>query len=147
MKRVLITIVIVVLGIVLLFLIAAPFVNDNVARDMADKLAGLPLPDHTEYIESVYQAGKLVGNGNGMQYFGAILIKSELSLEELREYYASHTEKEWECMVDNQVDTDIKVIEHTQLEFKTKAEENRYYIVYSWGYHHTVFHELDLRGH
>lgn len=40
-------------------------------------------------IESLSQAGKLTGNGNGMQYFGAILIRSELSLEELETYVAN----------------------------------------------------------
>ncbi len=65
-------------------LVAAPIVNDNIAKKTANKLADLPLPNNTEFIEMVYIAGKLVGNGNGMQYFGAILIKSELSLEELK---------------------------------------------------------------
>ena len=34
-------------------------------------------------IESLSEAGRLTGNGNGLQYFGAVLIRSELSLEEL----------------------------------------------------------------
>ena len=60
------------------FFLTAPIVNDRIAEQTADKLADLPLPDHTEMLESVYEAGKLTGNGNGMQYFGAILIQSEI---------------------------------------------------------------------
>ena len=62
--------------------IVSPIVNDNVAKKTADELVEIPLPNNTAFIESIYKAGKLVGNGNGMQYFGAILIKSELSVEE-----------------------------------------------------------------
>ena len=79
----------------LALLIAAPMVNDHKAKKTADKLADLPLPDKTEYIEQAYKAGKLVGNGNGMQYFGAVLIKSELSVEELQEYLPPMMRTAW----------------------------------------------------
>ena len=82
-----------------------------------------------------------------MQYFGAILIKSELSLEELQEYYAEFAESEWECIVENQIDTEIRSVKPTRLTFQSDIEGDHYYIVYSWGENHTIFHELDLRGH
>jgi len=147
MKKILITVVVVMVTMVLLLLIAAPIVNDYMAKKTAAKLVDLPLPDNTEYIEDVYRAGKLVGNGNGMQYFGAILIKSELSLEELKEYYLNYAENEWECVVENQEHTDINIIEHAELSFQTDIDGNNYYIVYSWGNNPTIFHELDIRGH
>lgn len=121
MKKVL-AIVVLIAVIFLSVLIYTPVVNDNTARKTANELLDIPLPDDTEFIETVYKAGKLVGNGNGMQYFGAILIKSELSLEELKEYYLSFSENEWECIVENQTGTDIKVIEHGRLTFKTDIE-------------------------
>ena len=37
-----------------------------------------------------------------MQYFGAILIKSELSLEELDAYYSDYRRNEWEYLVEIQ---------------------------------------------
>lgn len=125
---------------------AAPIVNNNSARKTAYELAQLPLPDSTEHIETVYKAGKLVGCGNGMQYFGAILIKSELSLEELKEYYLQFAESEWKCVVEHQVDADVKIIE-TRLTFKTDVEGENYYIVYSWGDGNPFFSEFDVRGH
>ena len=42
----------------------------------------------------------------------------------------------------------IEVIEHGNLEFRTELIENeKYYIVYSWGAGMAPFNEFDLRGH
>ena len=147
MKKLLVTIILTVVIIFLSVLVVAPIVNDNIAKKTADKLVDLPLPSNTEFIETVHIAGKLVGNGNGMQYFGAILIKSELSLEEVKEYYSEFADSEWKCIVENQTNMDIGMIEHTKLSFKADIEGNDYYIVYSWGNNNTIFHELDIRGH
>ena len=71
----------------------------------------------------------------------------ELSLDELKEYYSEFADSEWKCMVENQTNTDIGIIEHAKLAFKADIEGNNYYIVYSWGNNNTIFHELDIRGH
>lgn len=63
--------------------ISIPLINNHTAYEVEKALCEIPLPEETEWIESLLQTGKLMGNGNGMQYFGAILIRSELSLEEL----------------------------------------------------------------
>ncbi len=147
MKKILTAIPLIVILSLLSFLIAAPIVNNTVSKKTAKKLMALPLPNDTQFIESVYKAGKLAGNGNGMQYFGAILIQSELSLEELKEYYWNFAEHDWECVVEKQTDANVSVIEHTNLAFKTKIEGDNYYIVYSWGDNNTIFHEFDIRGH
>ena len=146
MKKVLVIIVLAVAIIFLSVLIAAPIVNDNIAKKMANELVDLPLPNNTEYVESIHKAGKLVGNGNGMQYFGAILIKSDLSLDELKEYYLEFADSEWKCIVENQINKNVEFT-HPTLTFKTDIEGNNYYIVYSWGDNNTIFHELDIRGH
>lgn len=147
MKKVLVITVLIVVIIFLFVLIATPIVNDSIAEKTANELVDLPLPNSTEFIESIYKAGKLVGNGNGMQYFGAILIKSELSLDELKEYYLEFADSEWKNIVENQINTNIEIIEHTKLTFKTDIKGSNYYIVYSWGNNNTIFHELDIRGH
>lgn len=59
---------------------------------MEDQLVGLPRPPGTELIASYSQAGKLVGNGNGMRYLGAILITSDLTLTALTTFSAEHAE-------------------------------------------------------
>lgn len=61
--------------------ISISFINNNIAYKVEKELCETPLPEKTELIESISRAGKLTGNGNGMQYFGAILIQSELSLK------------------------------------------------------------------
>ena len=147
MKKIPVIIVLTAAIIFLSVLAAARIVNDTVAKKTANELAHFPLPSNTELIESIYKEGKLVGNGNGMQYFGAILIKSELSLEEVKEYYSEFADSEWKCIVENQTNMDIGMIEHTKLSFKADIEGNDYYIVYSWGNNNTIFHELDIRGH
>lgn len=67
-------------------------------------------------VEEFSQARKLIGCGNGMQFFGAILIKSDLSLEEIDSHYSAYRDVEWE------------------------------YIVYSWGDGMSPFRNFDLRG-
>ena len=127
--------------------LAAPFVNDLTAKQTAEGLRALPLPEDTRLVETAYAAGKLTGNGNGMQYFGAILIQSGCSLEELKMYYAGLAEDAWDCTVERQAGETIDMIEHAELTFKTNVSGNDYFIVYSWGDNDTIFHEFDLRGH
>ena len=122
MKKIFGIIVLTAVTIILSVLMITPIINNNMAEKTADELVDLPLPNNTEFIESIYKAGKLVGNGNGMQYFGAILIKSELSLDELKEYYLEFADNEWKCIVENQTNTEVEIIEHTNLTFKTDIE-------------------------
>jgi hypothetical protein len=96
-------------------------------------------------VESISKAGKLVGNGNGMQYFGAMLIKSEQTLEELAAYYADVNA---EIVVKVQNSQAIECLEHAQLSFATEiTEEENYYIVYLFGEGLAPFSQLDIRGH
>ena len=74
--------------------ISIPLINNYTAYKVERVLCDIPLPEEAELIESLSQAGKLTGNGNGMQYFGAILIRSELSLEELDVYYSDYRSNE-----------------------------------------------------
>lgn len=147
MKKILFIIMAVALFAVCGLLIASPLTNDAVARKTAEDLSKLPVPERTEYIESVSRAGKMVGNGNGMQYLGAILIRSELALEELREYYSEFADYEWECIVEPQTGSEIAVIEHGTLEFETEVDSEGYFVVYSWGSSDFITGEFDIRGH
>ena len=127
--------------------ISIPLVNNHTAYKVEKALCEIPLPEETELIESLSQAGKLTGNGNGMQYFGAILIKSELSLEELDAYYSDYRRNEWEYLVEIQEGQSIDVIEHGELQFSEEIKGSGYYIVYSWGSGNSLLKELDMRGH
>lgn len=62
--------------------------NNAIAHGMEKELKSAPLPEGTILMDSFSLAGKLVGNGNGMQYMGSILVISPLSEEELYDYYS-----------------------------------------------------------
>ena len=127
--------------------ISIPLINNHTAYKVERVLCDIPLPEEAELIESLSQAGKLTGNGNGMQYFGAILIRSELSLEELDAYYSDYRRNEWEYLVEIQKGQSIEVIDHGGLQFSEEIKGSGYYIVYSWGSGDSLLQELDMRGH
>ena len=127
--------------------ISISFINNNIAYKVEKELCETPLPEKTELIESISRAGKLTGNGNGMQYFGAILIRSDLSLEELDAYYSGYRSDEWECLVETQEGQSIEVIDHETLQFSEEIKDSGYYILYSWGSGNSLLEELDIRGH
>ena len=127
--------------------ISISFINNNIAYKVEKELCETPLPEKTELIESISRAGKLTGNGNGMQYFGAILIRSDLSLEELDAYYSGYRSNEWECLMETQEGQSIEVIDHETLQFSEEIKDSGYYILYSWGSGNSLLEELDIRGH
>ena len=127
--------------------ISISFINNNIAYKVEKELCETPLPEKTELRESISRAGKLTGNGNGMQYFGAILIRSDLSLEELDAYYSGYRSNEWECLVETQEGQSIEVIDHETLQFSEEIKDSGYYILYSWGSGNSLLEELDIRGH
>lgn len=129
--------------ICIMFIISAPIINNYSANKVKKELCNIPLPSNTEIIESTSDAGKLSGCGNGMQYFGAILIKSDLSLKELKDYYSQYKKS-----VDIQTKQEISKVENKSLKFLNIIDPSEnYYIVYSWGNGISPFNEFDIRGH
>lgn len=143
MKKVIVPVVIVVLLVA--FIVSIPLVNNLSAKNVEKQLVEVALPDNTQMIESLSKAGKLVGNGNGMQYFGAILIRSDLTLDELSNYYLHKIPN---AVVKEQKLQTIECVEHKELSFKTPiTETENYFIVYLFGSGISPFSELDIRGH
>ena len=147
MKGILIAIASAVLVAVLSFMIIIPQMNDNIAKKVAEDIQSVPLPENTTYIESKSLAGKLVGNGNGMQYLGVILIQSGLELDALQAYYSNYTDNEWTYIVEPQWGNNINVIEHGHLDFDSDINGDGYFIVYSWGDTDSIIAGFDIRGH
>ena len=135
--------VVLVSGIILLYILS-PIYNDHVAKNLVRELYQIPLPGKTELIEEKYMAAKLCGNGNGMEYFGALLIKSDLTQNDLNSYYTRFGENYY---VEPQNDNRIKQIERQDVNFNSNIEGNEYYILYTWGDYNGIFSEFDLRGH
>ena len=92
LKAITIFICVIVL-IPVLFYATISIVNNCIANNIEQQLIALELPENTELSDSISIAAKIFGNGNGMQYFGAILVTSDLSEDELKEYYAQFDEK------------------------------------------------------
>lgn len=139
-------IIIIFIGIPLYINIQNNIIADNTKKE----LLNTNLPSSTEIVDSISVAGKLTGNGNGMQYFVAILISTELSKEELEKYYKQYRNDEWSFLVLKQNSNKIDVIEHGSYKFEkyNENDKEKYYIIYSWGTAKNDFlAELDLRGH
>ncbi|MDE7446183.1 MAG: hypothetical protein K2N15_10870 [Lachnospiraceae bacterium] len=135
-----------VVSAIILFLISCPIINDISAKGIIKDITALPLPEKTDVVEEFSQARKLIGCGNGMQFFGAILIKSDLPLEEIDRHYSAYRDVEWEYIVKEQETQDIDVIEHGAFSFDTDVSAGEYFIVYSWGDGMSPFRDFDLRG-
>lgn len=147
LKKIINIILCIVIISVLVYIVIIPLVNNIYAMQVETKLRKTPLPEKTEIVDSLSRAGKLVGNGNGMQYFGAILLKSKLSINELEDYYSAYQKNEWSYIVEPQRSQIIEGIEHGRISFQEKVGNAGYYIVYSWGDGPDILEDLDLRGH
>jgi hypothetical protein len=64
-----------------------PLVNNGTLSIFASQINSKYLPENTVIIEKEARCGKLNGNGNGMDFFVGALIKSDLTLNELKHFY------------------------------------------------------------
>lgn len=129
-----------------ILLITSPIVNNITAKKVVADIHNIPLPENTKIIEEVSQAGKLTGNGNGMQFFGAVLVESSLTLEEIEKYYSNYRENDWSYLVEKQTNQKIEAVEHHTISFKSDVRGKNCYIIYSWGEGISPFEYLDLRA-
>ena len=85
-----------IVGIVLLLaalFYAAVYIGNNLAAaGLERRLLAAELPGETRIVESRAVAGKMLGNGNGMQWFGILLVQSEQSAQELLAWYAQRVQ-------------------------------------------------------
>ena len=149
------------IGIVLALLFVTPVVfgititgiNDSIAEKTAKEISLYPLPENTNLCDTVCAARKLVGNGNGMQYMGAILVTSELTEEELRAYYSEAFDF---VEVRLQESADIDYVNNSDYSFENFDSTNgkTYYSVTLWGSARKYYPDwvvtllnYDLRGH
>lgn len=130
--------------LLLFFSVVIPIINNAIALGIENKLKDVPLPPDTMLVESISKAGKLVGNGNGMQYFGAVLIKSELTADELLAYYA-----DYDCSLSPQASSNVSIVDR-ELAYRHDEYGVGYYTVYRWGSAPNWLRDLlntDIRGH
>lgn len=97
MRKIKVILSVFIITILIFFFLS--IINDYTSKQVTKDLLQVPLPEKTDVIEEFSRSGKLEGNGNGMQFFGAILIQSDLSLEELNEYYTDYRKTQWDYMI------------------------------------------------
>ncbi len=136
---------VILMGMVLLAA-SIPLINNACTAANHVRLTDLPLPENTVCVEVISHTGRLVGNGNGVQFFAAMLVESTQSLQDLQEYYAPHA-----CTVQEQAGQIVEQIDGNSVNIKlllqrTLDEDKTYYLVYAWGDGIPPFSWLDMRG-
>ena len=130
------------------------FVNNGIANHVEKELKNYPLPEDTIFFGSISLAGKLVGNGNGMQYMGSILVISDLTEEELYDFYS---EAFHYIEVRKQETQKIDFLNSSEYSFELfgDPEHHDHYSITCWGSPGdlgmgefvTTLLDMDLRGH
>ncbi len=149
MKKILLILILIILIPVLLYT-SIVVANNTLAKSIEKNLIAYSLPEKTELIGSISKAGKLNGNGNGMQYMGAILVTSDLSEKQLLEYYSKDFDYvEVKMQKSNELDFDV-----TNVQFQAELEKSKtYYSVVCWDIDKNInpffkfLLDHDLRGH
>lgn len=157
MKKLKIGIAVLLIAIVVLPIISylGIVITNNIIADKIEKnLIAYELPANTKLVDSISIAGKLTGNGNGMQYMGAILVDTDLSKEELKEYYGLKFDY---IEVREQETADIDFINIGNYSFNDFSSENAdsYYSITCWddsrreefGDFISELLDFDIRGH
>ena len=112
---------------------------------VGDLKADLRAAKGIEIIETVSDYGKLNGNGNGFNYFGAVLVKAEnpdvldtlVSLNkdfEVMDYYKQEKRE-----------IDLKHAQRAHLSFENFSPD--YYVVWFYESEHPMTNPLDIKGH
>ncbi len=127
-------------------LVAAIIVDNTTSSNIEEELKSIPLPKSTSIQASISRTGKLTGTGS-LQYYGALFLKSNLSLGELQLYYDQNYKG----------DLAIKVISFDSapnefgenfdkdLRFGYHSSGKNYYILYAFAAGQEPFPMLDYR--
>lgn len=143
----------IIIALPIVLYIALVITNDGIARRIEKDLSKFIPPTNTVLVDSISIAGKLTGNGNGMQYMGSILVTSDLSKEELFEYYSQHFD---DIEVREQETEVLDFINTRNYSFKLFSDPNAtYYSITCWDANRggqfndfiTQLLDLDIRGH
>ena len=143
--------------VILLLLIAALYAgivvsNNRIAEDLRKQVAGCMLPPGTELVDSAAVAGRLQGNGNGMQYFGVALIHSDLDEGPLRTWYEAQLPKEEYIWVTRR---ESELFDSSTRLFKDYEDDGHYWFVMLSRYNPIGkdatlldgLRDIDIRGH
>lgn len=151
-RKIFIILLIVIIALSTIFYVAIVITNNSIADKIEKDLVSYELPTNTKLIDSLSAAGKLTGSGNGMQYMGAILVESDLSEEEIKEYYSSEFDY---IEVNEQETVNLSVIQNVSFNADIESGEKTYYSIICWddkgremfGDFVSKLLDFDTRGH
>ncbi len=125
--------IMVVLAVVLLVMgLAVPIANNAVAMGIAREMEALELPADTAVVDKTSLSGRLTNAVGSVQYFAALLVKSECPIEELRAHYAQYnTDLIATYRVEPQNGQEITVLDDIDLSFREAVGKEGYYILYT----------------
>ncbi|MBQ5765213.1 MAG: hypothetical protein IIW03_03610 [Clostridia bacterium] len=154
LKRILVVLLSVLIVSPIISYIGIVITNNIIADNVEKDLVAYELPINTKLVDSISIAGKLTGNGNGMQYMGAILVESDLSEEELNEHYISEFDY---IEIRKQETANINFIHSSNYRFNNFSITNKdsYYSITCWednrrekyGDLLSELLDFDIRGH
>ena len=96
-KNAVLAVLLSIIAVTVVFYVSIYGYNNRIAKSLEYKLRSCQLPEKTELIDSESVAEKVFGNGNGMQWFGMILVKSDLDEKELLDWYSERLEPDESC--------------------------------------------------
>lgn len=150
-KRILLVAVLVpIVAVVLLFV--STFINHNfiIRMSLTSDFEEI-ITENTDFeiIDSESTHGKLCGNGNGINFFGSVVVKTN-SEEELKKLLPLLDEKfeivGYQLQKGNKIDSPL--IENTTLEYDASLDERQtYYTIYYFNGSHEYSYDFDIRGH
>jgi len=134
--------------IILILLYILLSIGVYIANDINDisykkDFCKLELPQDTSIVDSEYSIGHFDGNGNGTRYYLSMIIQTDLSLDELEEYY-QNLDKDIKIQNFNDDAKDDYQFSYSKIE---EYPEDYYLISTIEEPNNTLLYELDLRGH
>ena len=126
--------------------------NNRIAEGLQKQLVDCMLPPNTELVDSAAVAGRLQGNGNGMQYFGVALIHSNLDDGPLRTWYEAQLPNEEYIWVTRR---ESELFDSSTRLFKDFEDDGHYWFVMLSRYNPIGkdatlldgLRDIDIRGH
>ena len=154
LKRTFVILLIIIFALPIISYVGIVITNNAIADKTEKDLVAYQLPANTEFVDSISIAGKLTGSGNGMQYMGALLVTSELSEEELKDYYSLNFDY---IKVRKQENAKIDFIHPNNYSFNgfSETDGKSYYSITCWdddrrekfGEFVSELLDFDIRGH